>query len=133
MSFLPRQETTFQFSCTGSETMQRYSGEFTVKLLLTNGEILKVGRLTDQFTGSSPTFLYTNFARALAELHVRIVEAPKFWKDSMSGLELADQNVILELDTKIAEKIVEYKTSVKAAAEQSEKNAKKDEPREESK
>jgi hypothetical protein len=65
----------------------------------------------------------------LGQLFVRILEGPKWWKDSDGGLDLEDENVIGELyrivDLKVNESEDDLSKEGKAAVEKLTKTAKR--------
>jgi hypothetical protein len=85
------------FSEVGSETGSIFEGKFKVKTLLSR---------RDQFVSDEKRrFVLGNDSQAappalqgeaymIAELSVRILEAPAWWTNSNSGLDLVDENLI---------------------------------------
>jgi hypothetical protein len=125
--FLPSNEHTFHFKATGEKTKQKYEGTFTVKCLLTAVEAVEVGLRTDAFNRGSKT-IHSSVAilnRAFAELDIRILKAPSFWKDANDGRDLLDPNIVLEVFDQAlgAEKV--YTDRVEAAAKEADEQAEK--------
>jgi hypothetical protein len=106
---IPSREHTFFFKDKGERTRKNYEGNFTVKALLTQQEIVDVGMLLDQYSRGSKTLVQgvALLNRAFAELDVRIVKAPAFWKDSNQGRDLLDTNIVFGI----------YKASMDAESE----------------
>lgn len=94
---LPSNEYTFSFSDKGERTKKTYEGSFTVKCLLTMEEIRQVGIRLDNLNVGSKTLApgVALLNRAFAELDVRILKAPSWWKDASDGRDLFDTNIIL--------------------------------------
>ena len=125
---LPKDESTFNISVVGDNTKEQYRGDFTVKTMMTNGELLQVAVAIDRAGGSSASLPvgYKLFIRSLAELDVLVVDCPKWWKNSEYGRTLKDQNVVGEIHAKALSAQDEYKAKLAKAAEESEALAKKE-------
>ena len=89
---------TFEINEIGSETGNPFNGTFKVKTLLSRREEF----IADERRRSIVGTLANGVAPSLGgeafmqgQLFVRIVEAPKWWEDSDSGLDLKDLNVIV--------------------------------------
>lgn len=130
---LPSNEYTFTLKVKGDKTKSSYEGPFTVKCLLSNGELIDVGLRIDAYNRGSTTVPQgiALLNRALAELEVRIIKAPSWWKDSNSGRDLLDTNVIYEVFEKSLdaekvydERIAEQVKKDEAVAEESSKKGK---------
>lgn len=106
---LPSNEYTFSVKLKGEKTKTSYEGAFTVKCLLTIAEMSDLGLKIDEYSRGSTTLIQgvALLIRALAELEVRIIKAPSWWKDSNGGRDLMDTNVVYEVFNKAldAEKI----------------------------
>jgi hypothetical protein len=129
--FLPSNEHTFQFSATGEKTKQKYEGAFKVKCLLNMSESIEAALRFDSYTRGSKTLLgdSSTYARAIAELELRVIDSPSWFKDSNFGRDLFDKNVVLELALQAmdAEKVFDDRLAeaAKKAEEEVEKQAKK--------
>lgn len=130
--FLPSNEHTFQFRGTGERTKVTYSGTFKVKCLLNVNEQVEVALRHDSYTRQSKTLLprAALLARAIAELEIRVIEKPAFWKDCEEGRSLLDENIVFEVFNAAleAEKVFEerVKAANKDAEESISKSAKKE-------
>ncbi len=122
--------TSFSVNIIGDKTGKQWVGDFKVKTLLSHRDDFMRDMKRREFLGPINPQLadaYTlNAAEAFGELSVRIVEAPAFWKESGGGLDLIDNNVVREIynQAMAAEKAVLDK--VKAEAEKSKEELRKD-------
>ncbi|MEM4360232.1 MAG: hypothetical protein QXT45_06850 [Candidatus Bilamarchaeaceae archaeon] len=115
---LPDIIRTVYISCTGEQTKQIYAGMFRVKVALTNAERLEVERMYAQLLPNDKQAAEANRLRAsaLAELSVRVVDAPSWWRNSRSGQDLLDSQPLWDLLVKIDELINEWTKSVEETA-----------------
>jgi hypothetical protein len=130
---LKNNERTFDFEVKGNVTHEVYKGQFTVKCLLQNDEMIEIYKLVDRYNGGSYTLHSgaSNFNRALAELEVRLVAAdakgnsllPKWFSDSNYGRKLLNPNVVIELYEKALAEIVEYRKELGLLVEKAEEEA----------
>ena len=118
-------EYTFYFSSKGSETGFKYEGTFKVKCLLNIEEKVDIGLRTDAYNRGSKTVSsgITIMNSTLAELDVRIIESPSFWKDSDYGRKLLDTNIIYEVFSKANDSEADFKKRLTEAAESAEQAA----------
>ena len=115
---LPKNETTFQFEEIGETTGHKYEGRFTalcvLNIAMKHKLELEKTRLLADF--ANPTEGLNGIAITLAELRVRIIDAPEWWKQSGGGLDILDEDILVKLYSKLLEKQVEWKDSIKAKA-----------------
>jgi hypothetical protein len=118
-------EYTFHFSEKGESTGLKYEGTFKVKCLFTTAEKLDIGLRIDSYNRGSKTVSQgiAILNATLAELDVRIIDAPSFWKDCDFGRDLVDTNIIYEVFKKASVSEEDFKTRIQALAEESEKKA----------
>lgn len=118
-------EYTFHLSVKGESTGLKYEGTFKVKCLLTTSEKVDIGLRLDSYNRGSKTVSQgvAVLNATLAELDVRIMESPSFWKDSDYGRELLDTNVIYEVFKKSNEAEEDFKERIRSIAEKSEKES----------
>lgn len=112
--------TQFSISETGEYSGKNYSGTFKVKTLLTRSDMfVSDQRRRDILGPNGEQALDVLKAEAfmLGQLYVRVLDAPKFWKDSNFGLDLEDVNVITAVYTKCMEAESERLNSLKKEAE----------------
>lgn len=105
MQELPKKERTFHFKSEGETTKRVYEGEFTVHALLNMGlkHQLELEKTILQADTKSPTAGLRGIATVMAELRVRIINGPEFWKQSAGGMRIDDENVLFELYDKVLE------------------------------
>jgi hypothetical protein len=134
MPFLPKNEAQFELDVVGEQTQERFKGTFTTRCLLTNAEMVKVAILTDRYNEGSTTLPlgYAMFNRSIAELEVRLMDSPKWWKDSDGGRLLQDPNVVSALHEACTKAVSEYRAKLVEKAKESEAHPKKEEAKAES-
>lgn len=112
---LPKNEKTFTVDITGETTGQQYQGEFTVVCVL---NMLKRRQLELEKTRLkadtlNPTAGLEALAQVMSHLRVRIINGPEWWKQSEGGLNIMDENVIVELYDKCLEQELAWVSEVK--------------------
>lgn len=104
---------------TGDKTYEQYVGDFKFKTMLSHRDHLSEDRVRREYltgpAGAEASLEAENTARVFAQLAVRIVDAPMWWRESSNGIDLPDNNVVAEV----------YKLALKAEADQLEALAKK--------
>lgn len=122
-----KNEETFNLKVKGSRTQNSYEGNFTVKCILTNGDIGTVAQKFDAYNGGSATLAQgaAILNRAYAELEVRILKSPSWFKDSDFGRELFDSNVLLEIFAKAMDAEKNYGKQITTAADAAEEEVNK--------
>jgi hypothetical protein len=118
-------EYTFAFKCVGEKTKQVYEGQFTVKCILSNQEIVEVGLRIDTYNRGSKTLPQgvQLLNRAMAELEIRTLKSPSWWKDSDAGRDLLDTNLIYELFNKAIDGERIYDERIAEATQSAEEKA----------
>ena len=121
---LPKNEAVFDFDYVGASTGKKYDGQFTVVCMLNMArkhalEIEKT-RLMADF--QNPTDGLFGLAVVLANLRVRIVEAPEWWKQSKGGFDILDEDALVALYDKVIDQEAKWRESLKAKAETTQKN-----------
>ena len=116
---LPSKERTFEIDCVGEVTGKRYEGAFTVLCSLNIGQkhalALEKTRLIGNY--SSPTEDLIGLSVLLANLRIKIVDGPEWWKQSRGGATLEDEEVVVTLFEKIQEAERAWKDSLKQKAQ----------------
>lgn len=127
-------EEKFSVSIEGKETKERYIGDFTVRVKLSQAQKMLRSRLIRQYLGDLMQYATEDDrlrAAAMADCDVSIVKAPDWWRQSNNGLDLVDDNVVGEVWSAVAKaqdrlkKEVDQKTeedrqAIKEALEESE-------------
>jgi hypothetical protein len=115
---LPKNEEIIEVDIEGDTTLKKYQGQFTVRCVLSAGQRhgmeLEKSRLMG--TSSQPTDALVGLAEVLGTLRAKIVDAPDWWKQSLGGSQLVDENVLMELYNKIGESEIEWRNKVKKLA-----------------
>jgi hypothetical protein len=109
---------TFSINVIGEESGNPFTGTFKVKTLLSRREHFAADERRRMIVGANPTTILPKLdtdAFMIAQLSVRVVEAPSWWKQSDSGLDLDDSNVIAEVFSLAIKAEVERKESIKKA------------------
>jgi len=116
---LPKNERTFEVSETGATTGKSYEGKFTVKCILNmfdkrQLEMEKTRLMADY---SNPTDGLSGIAFILANLRVRVIDSPEWWKQSAGGDDIYDEDVLVKLYDKAMEAEKEWRDELKGKAE----------------
>lgn len=106
----------------GNRTGRTYSGEFTVKSMMTQKDEFNADLRRRQIIGPSPDG--TGPAPALqwkafmfGQIHARTIEAPPFWEESDGGLNIQDGNVVTEVYEAVLKVEEEVEAAIKAESE----------------
>jgi len=100
-------EHSFEISTVGNVSGETLKGKFTCKIRLSHIDRLRKDQLRREFLGTinpdgaSSEALYV--ATAISELKVRLTKTPAWWTEAKDGLDLEDENVIIEVFTKAVE------------------------------
>jgi hypothetical protein len=119
---MPILEEKFSINVLGKETNERYIGEFTVRVKLSQGLKMARSRMIRQNLGEFANFATDDDrlrAIALADCAVSITKSPEWWRHSNDGVEMVDDNVIDEIWAGVAKAQGRYK-------EETDKSAKED-------
>lgn len=112
---LPKTELSFVFDKTGETTGQRYEGKFTVLCALNMAKKhqleLEKTRLLADFL--NPTDGLAGISMILANLRVKLVDGPEWWKQSNGGLEIMDEDILVMLFEEVMKKESEWREAVK--------------------
>ena len=108
--FLPDNKYTFTIKSTGDVTKQVFEGEFSSRVMLTVGEkrLLEAEKARYTTDLKNPTESLIAYSNVLAELKVRIIDAPIWWKESSNGEALMDENVLLDVFNQMSEGVIEW-------------------------
>ena len=101
---LPEKIRTFYFDHK-DEYGERREGNFSVKCRLTMRERQSMELNKSRLLGghTSPTDALTGISVMVATLSTHITEAPEWWKQSDSGLDLEDETIVIELFNKLTD------------------------------
>ena len=115
---LPKNEATFNFSEEGDTTFKTWEGDFTVvcvpNVLQKRAIEIEKARLMADL--GNPTGKLAGLAEVLANLRVRVLESPEWWRNSGGGYNLQDENVLVALYEKAMAEEIEWRNKVRKAA-----------------
>lgn len=122
---LPKNERKFTVNITGENTGTQYAGDFTVKCSLSimekqSLELEKTRLLADY---ANPTSGLMGIAVALSTLRTKIIKSPDWWKDSVAGAQLQDENILGLLMDETARMEREWREEIKKRAEEARKDS----------
>jgi hypothetical protein len=116
---LPNREKTFLFDKT-DDLGERYCGDFKVKCILTMADrrMLEIekSRIKGDVTNPSPDLAM--LALILANLRVRVIDGPDWWKTSNKGELLSDETLVGELFDEVMKQEVIWRDELKAKSSQ---------------
>jgi hypothetical protein len=95
---IKQEKTLFLENIIGDSTSEVYRGAFVFSTKLSFSDMLKMDRLRRTYLGGenqeNASQFAVNIANAIADLSVRVIEGPPWWKESNFGLNLKDYNVL---------------------------------------
>lgn len=111
---LPKIESVFDFDFT-SELGKRYEGRFTALSILDMGQKHKLELEKTRLLGNypNPTDGLVGIAVVIANLRVKIVDGPDWWKQSNGGMGILDEDALMNLFTKVDALEAEWRTKLK--------------------
>lgn len=127
---MPDSIGSFVISSKGEETKQIWQGRFKVKRILSHADRFEIKRVFREIVGkdildrNSEDFIK---AGMLAEVRVRVLEAPHWFRESNSGMDLVDLSPISDILTKCYEEEANWRTDLIKASEPESEEAKKNE------
>lgn len=130
MTFL-NNSVTVNIHIIGDRTGNVYTGEVTIRKFLSHRQMLQKDQLLREYLKGDNVQISGQVARAdqLSTCQTGIEKAPDWWKESNGGLDLYDDNVLVELFEQVfkVQKEAEdaVKARAKAAAEKTKEAAKK--------
>ena len=117
-------DQSFTVSVVGDVSGETFRGEFRAVKFLTHRQQLLLDQKRREFLGTNPEAAGVrakNQAEILSQLAVRLTDAPRWWLESGSGMDLVDGNVMVEVfqaTMKVEEEAVaEMKKRAEAAKE----------------
>ena len=115
---LPKNEATFDVDVLGDTTFKNYNGQFTCRCILNLGQKhsmeLEKSRLLGSYT--NPTEDLKGLATIFANLRAKLVDGPEWWKQSLGGSAINDENILIELYRKVEKAEDEWRQKVKELA-----------------
>src|ERR1035437_9147173 len=115
---LPSNESTFEVELVGDTTFKKYDGQFTCRCVLTMGQKHALELEKNRLLGNhaNPTSDLEGIAIIFANLRAKIVNSPEWWKQSLGGAAISDENVLIELFNKVEKAEQEWRQKVKDLA-----------------
>lgn len=115
---LPKNEATFDMDIQGDTTFKQYQGLFTCRCILTMGQKhtmeLEKSRLLGNYTNPTPDL--DGLATIFATLRAKVIDGPEWWKQSLGGITISDENTLVELYKKVQKAEQEWRQKVKDLA-----------------
>jgi hypothetical protein len=115
---LPNNESTFDVDVVGETTFKHYEGQFTVRCVLNMGQKhameLERTRLLGNY--ANPTEELSGIAIIFASLRAKVTDGPEWWKQSVSGTTIKDENVLIDIYGKAVKAETEWREKVKEMA-----------------
>lgn len=115
---LPKNEKSFLFNHTGEITGRKYEGTFTVKCVLNMADKrrLEIEKSSISADLMNPTNNLSAIATVIANLRIRVINAPDWFKQSIQTLDLLDEEVLFELYSTCLNKSEEWLNEVKKSS-----------------
>jgi hypothetical protein len=112
---LPKNESVIMFNYNGEVTGHNYGGNLRVKCVLNMADKrnLEIERSLITADLSNPTPNLIAIAQVIANLRVRVIDAPEWFRDAVKSLDLVDDDVYFELYAKCMEAEDAWLKSVK--------------------
>jgi hypothetical protein len=113
---LPKNEKSFALDHVGQTTGKKYQGTFTVKCALSMADKrkLEIEKTSLSADFNNPTAELAAISSIIANLRVKVIDAPDWFKQSIRSLDILDEDVYLEVFDKCFEKSEEWLSEVKA-------------------
>lgn len=115
---LPKNEKSFQLDHLGEVTGKKYEGTFTVICVLNTAQkrVLEIEKSALSADLSNPTGNLSAIATVIANLRVRVIKSPDWFKQAISDLDLLDEDVFFTLYGKCLDQADEWLKEVKGEA-----------------
>jgi hypothetical protein len=125
---LPKNEKSFFFRHEGQLTGRIYEGDFKVKcvLNLSDKRLLEVEKSSLSLDLNNPSGNLTAISNVVANLRVRVLDAPDWFKQSLMSLDLLDDEVLFEVYGKCLEASDEWITELKGESAKNDESLQRD-------
>ncbi len=97
---------SFEIHVVGDETQETFTGKFFAKEKLSWQDQLNIDRIRRELLGANAADadpVVFQRATVIAELSARISSSPDWWKTARGGLDVIDDNVVMEVYAKAQE------------------------------
>ena len=116
---LPKNEKNFDLKTKGETTSVSYEGRFKCKCILDISgkhslELEKTRLMADY---ANPTNGLQGISLTIATLRAKLVEWPSWWDDSNYGLNILDENVILEIFDQVEDAEIKWRLDLREQAD----------------
>lgn len=104
----------------GEKTGRDYPGTFRVRVVLSQNQLLRRGQIYRDLLGAhsgSAGLDEQVAADRLADLAVRVCDAPQWWTEANNGLDLLDNAPLTALARKVQTAVDEFEAEVRQRAE----------------
>jgi hypothetical protein len=117
---LPSKESQFELDFTSEESGKRYEGRFTVLCRLDIGQKHRLELEKSKLLGTfpNPTNTLASLAMILANLRVRIIDSPDWWKQSNGGYLVEDEDALVALFEQVLAAEDTWRANLKEKARQ---------------
>lgn len=121
---LPNRESVFDFEHVGVDTGNKYDGRFTVLCLLDMGQKHRLELEKTRLMGNyqNPSDGLYGIALILANLRIKVIDAPEWWKQSNGGSNILDEDVLVALYDKVLEAESEWRRKMKEKGEKAQES-----------
>jgi hypothetical protein len=123
-------DQAFTVSVVGETSGETFRGEFRAFKFLSHRQQLMLDQKRREILGTNPESASArarNQAEIFAQLFVRLSDAPKWWSESGYGMDLVDDNIMVEVFNGVMKVEEEAVNDMKKRAEAARENLKKDE------
>jgi hypothetical protein len=125
--FQLKDKIQFTVTVKGDTSETNFTGLFEVKTKLSHREVLKEDEVKRNVLGTNPgdaSGYASSIAGAISFLTVRLTKSPDWFKESGNGLDLEDENVLVEINNAAMAAIAKERDAHLAAAKEAQKELK---------
>lgn len=110
---LPQKQKVFDFDFT-AELGKKYEGQFTVlcRLNIAQKHAMELEKTRLLGNYANPTDELAGLAIVLSTLRAKIIDSPEWWKQSLGGAALEDEDVLSALYRKVQDSEAEWKNEM---------------------
>ena len=125
---LPKNEKSFFLTHIGELTNHKYEGTFTVKcvLNLADKRLLEVEKSSLSLDLTNPSGNLNAISNVVANLRVRVIEAPDWFKQAISSLDILDDELFFEIYSKSLDMSEEWLTELKGKSAKDDESLERD-------
>jgi hypothetical protein len=115
---LPKNEATFEVDIVGDTTFKQYQGQFTCRCVLSMGQKHSMELEKSRLLGSSvnKTDELEGMAVIFATIRAKIIDSPEWWKQSLGGSSINDENALMAVFDNVEKAEKEWRQKVKDLA-----------------